>query len=159
MTSQINDERQEKLEKAKSLGIKGAHLCSDETLDKKIAEEEAIIVTDKKADEPRKPAPKMKVERIGVNERDQLLRDLEDQDPDCKYSYQPVGVSQRKLDAIGLEATDITLGEEVVCRTDKKSFLDVQAAKNAKNRQMMNAVEADSDIGIKSLTAQPKTGY
>jgi len=165
MTSQDGADRMEELLKeAKELKIKGAHFCkSEESLQKKIDEAKGTVVAveEQPKERPvapkakRKPAPKMSVANVGIDARAALLNKLEAEDPECKYLFQPFGTTAEALAAKSMERTSYTLGNEIVCRTDREAYYAVVEAKNEMQRRGMDAIDPNGQQ-IKSLTSRAK---
>ena len=153
--------REELLIEAKAMGLQGAHFCkTEESLQAKIdkakmglnrvEKPEPVVETPK-----RKAPPKMSVANVGIDARAALLTRLEAEDPECKYQLQPFGITAEELTAKALQRTDHTIGNEIVCRTDREAYEAVVNAKNAMQRRSMDAIDP-SGSKIKAHTARAK---
>jgi len=185
MTSKNETDRFDELKiEAKELGMKGVHFSKDaDHLSRRIAElkakkTEAVEAAEAKAEEKdeemvdetvaapvvqderpefmRKKAPAMSVSSAGHNERLETLKRLEAMDPDSKYIYQPASMSDEKLAAKKLQRTGLTFNNDIICRTDRNKFHEVQEARNADQHRAMSSIDP-SGTKIKSLEAQVKT--
>lgn len=141
-------------EEAAELGMKGVHLYKDpEKLAEKIAEHKA------KAEPVRKKAPKMRVSGTGYTDYAmERLRQLEQEHPDRKYLIRAVGTPPEKLANQGLAFDGETIGDEMLCYTDRESYEEYIVAKNRAERRKMDAIDPVEDGKIKSFDAQPKKG-
>jgi hypothetical protein len=138
--------------KAKSLGIKGVHLYKKEdALQAKIDEvESGSVVTEEKPVEvvepKRKPAPKMTVANIMRDDRTLLVERLEAEDPDSKYIFQNSDITDAELAAKGLERTEHSLKNDILCRTDRQSYDEVQALKREAQYEAMQRIDGGKGI-------------
>jgi hypothetical protein len=159
MTSQMEKADREALEaKAKTLGVKNPKLYGDEKLQATVTEleEKAVeAVAEEKAQE-RKVAPKMVITSSTENNREKRIAELERENPGYKYIFKKAGTTDEQLRAIGLESTGEFLKNDMICRTDKESFVAWQDAKKKDQRRMMDSIDS---IGtkVKSHTAKAKT--
>ncbi len=169
MTSQTEETTIDKsrLEVAKGLGIKGAHLIKDPAkLEAKIAEAESMQ-TETKVE--RKAPPKMKVFKAGEGTRKQQIARLEAEDPDATYMTQKAGITQDELAAKGLEVVKksngdrMYIGDDIVVRTDKNSYKEWQDSRTEYALNGMKSIDKDLDVGsggkrIQAVTEQAKSG-
>jgi len=153
MTSQTTKMEELKAE-AKALGIKGAHFFkSEESLQDKI---DSVKTVEPVVEQPkRKPAPKMSVAGILTDDRAALVERLEKEDPDCKYIFQSGDISDRELAAKGLERTEYSLKNDILCRTDRESYIKVQDAKRQAQYDSMQRIDGGKGI-IDNHTETPK---
>lgn len=156
MTIQAQEKTVERTEmeaKAKALGIKGVHLYGDEKL---MGEINRIEAEGAKVEAPkRKKAPKMKVSSVVEDSAEKLIRRLEREDPDCKYLLQPIGTTALTLAEKQLEATGETIGDCIVCRTDKEGYQEYVNSKNAATQRMMQSIDPSGER-IKGHVASAK---
>ena len=141
--------------KAKTLKIKGAHLFKDvDSLQAKIdeveskveAEVEAIVEVAEVVAPKRKKAPKMSVGGILSDDRAELVARLEAEDPDATYIFQRGDISDRELAGKGLERTEHTLRNDVLCRTDRETYNEVQAKKREAQYNSMQRIDGGQGI-------------
>jgi len=151
MTTAIEQMKDE----AKSLGIKGAHLMKQETLEAKIAEAKEPAASE--PTEVRKVAPRMNVQNITSNDRRRIIAELERDNPGYKYMFQPKNISGDALENKGLESTGKTWRNNIICRTSMDGYHDWQAAKRQHQRRVMDSVDVEGRY-IKSVTEAPKKG-
>jgi hypothetical protein len=148
MTSQTETLEELKL-KAKALKIKGAHLYKDaESLQAKIDEVTGVdVVVAAVTEAPkRKKAPKMSVGGILSDDRAELVARLEAEDPDAKYIFQRGDISDRELAGKGLERTEHVLRNDVLCRTDREAYNEVQANKRKAQYDSMQRIDGGQGI-------------
>lgn len=156
MASQVEktDERLERETVARGLGIKGCLPKSDDALETKIAEAqgtEAVVV---ERAEPvvaqkgieRKTAPRMNVANVGRDDRTAMIEKLEREDPECKYVMQAGTVSNRELAAKGLERTEFSVKNDVVCRTLREGFSEYVEQKNKASYEAMQRIDGGTGI-------------
>jgi hypothetical protein len=131
---------------AKELGVPGWQACKDaDKLMKKI--EEA------KTSGQRKTAPKFNVATQGSGSRNKQIAELEKADPDCKYLTEKNSLTAAEAEAKGIEIVRkangdlMYIGEDIVCRTDKKSFEEWQ--KKRTESQLMSMRSIDKDLSLK----------
>ena len=142
MTSQEKAENEALVERAKTLGIKGWHLCSIEVLEAKVKEaEEGEAVQEVKQE--RRVVPKMKVFNSLEDDSERIASEFRRAEPDCEFVYQPSDVSQQKLDDLGLQRTERTVGNDVLCRTDKASYYEVMRQANQAAFEQVQAIERE----------------
>jgi len=166
MTDEVAGNMATLIAKAKEAGVKGAHLYKTEAkLEAAIAKAgkpvEPKIVSIAEAVEPsvqpRKKAPKMNASNINRDDREELISRLEREDPDCKYCFEKADISDAKLAAKGFERTGHSVRNDIVVRTDKKSFAEYYNTKRDAQTRLMKSVDTDG-TRIKSYTEAPKTG-
>lgn len=147
-TTEKSVERVALEEEAKELGLKAVHLCGDEKL------KEKIDMAKSEAQPERKVAPKMTVAGLNQNSRNARAKEVEDA-TGCKVVYKKAGTTAEQLQALGLEFTGDYHKNDMICVTDKDSFVEWQNAKKKNQRRMMDSIDS---IGtkIKSHTAQAK---
>ena len=158
MTSQTETLEELKL-KAKALKIKGAHLYKDaDSLQAKIDEVkgEAVVAEVEVVAPKRKPAPKMSVGGILSDDRAELVAKLEAEDPDAKYIFQRGDISDKELAGKGLERTEHTLRNDVLCRTDREAYGEVQARKRKAQYESMQRIDGGQGV-IDNFTEVAKT--
>jgi hypothetical protein len=181
MTSQETARKEELVEEAKSLGIKGAHLCGIPKLVEKIAEAKAVkekdsvppdidpeagnvkvieesiekVIEDMPEKAPRKVAPRMSVASISQDERSKKVAELEAANPGYKYIFKASSTTKAQLEAIGLESTGEFLKNDLICRTEKDSFIEWQKTKNDAQRRLMDSIDTEG-TKIKSHDAHAK---
>jgi hypothetical protein len=153
---------------ARELKIKGYGLIKDpDKLRAKIEEAKTMEVTTEVETPKRKKAPKMQVASVGENTRAKLIAQLEKEDPECKYIFQAAGLSQSEALAKGLEIVTKDNGEimyhgnDIVCRTDKQSYIDWQNDRTKHSLKAMKSIDKDlSTEGggrkIQSVSESPK---
>ena len=73
----------------------------------------------------------MSVGGILSDDRAELVARLEAEDPDAKYIFQRGDISNEELAGKGLERTEHTLRNDVLCRTDKEVYNEVKALDRA----------------------------
>lgn len=183
MTSQKvekTDERKALEKLAKDIGVKSPHMFSKEgSLEEAIAKKQAEAVasepkleveelTEKvteevapqevvaKASPKRKAPPRMNVAGIGRDDRSALIERLEREDPECKYIFQSGTITQRELTAKGLEKTDYSLKNDIVCRTMKDSFVEMQKVTNEAAYEAMQRIDGGTGI-VGNFDAQVKS--
>ena len=156
-----------RLEYAKTLKIQGAHLIKDpEKLEAKIAEAESMQ-TETKVE--RKAPPKMKVFKAGEGTRKKQIARLEAEDPDAKYMTQKAGITADELAAKGLEIVkksngeSMYIGDDVVVRTDKKSYNEWQNSRTEYALNGMKSIDKHLDSGnsgskIQAVREHAKSG-
>lgn len=182
MTSQKEEKTDERVALeavAKELGVKSVHMFKKEgSLEAAIAKKQAEIV----ASEPklevealteevaeavakevvatpspkRKAPPRMNVAGIGRDDRSALIERLEREDPECKYIFQSGTITQRELTAKGLEKTDYSLKNDIVCRTMKDSFVEMQKVTNEAAYEAMQRIDGGTGI-VGNFDAQVKS--
>lgn len=117
----------------------------------------------------RKKAPKMPIKSGNVSSREEMIKQLEKEDPDAKYVTKAAGTSSDELLAKGLEQVKksngdpIFIGNDIVCRTDREQYNKWENARREQSLQGMKSVDKDLDIGrggkrIQALTEQPQSG-
>jgi hypothetical protein len=150
MTSQEQtDEKQELVEKAKSLGVKNAHACSVETLKEKIG------MTEEKVETPaRKRAPRMRVLGARQGGRDAIIADLEAQNPGYKYVLENANVTAEQLKSRDLESTGKYLKNDLICRMDIDYYNEFLEDRNVQNEKVMHSIYDEGDTP--SFDAQAK---
>ena len=183
MTSQKvekTDERVALEAVAKELGVKSVHMFKKEgSLEAAIAKKQAEIVasepkleveelTEKvteevapqevaaKASPKRKAPPRMNVAGIGRDDRSALIERLEREDPECKYIFQSGTITQRELTAKGLEKTEYSLKNDVVCRTVKDSYEEMLQVRNESSYEAMGRIDGGTGI-VGKFDANPKS--
>ena len=155
MTTQIIDTLREE---AKALKIKSWHVLGEDRLIEEIQKAKAdktdAVVT---AEPARKKAPRMVVETANTNHRQKKLDLLNDANPEYEHQYRAVGTDPRAIEARGFEIVDGEyLGDEIVVRTMKDSFLEWQNARNHAEAQKMERGIDDTNTKILRQTARPK---
>jgi len=176
MTSQKvekTDERVALEAVAKELGVKSVHMFKKEgSLEAAIAKKQAEIVASEpkleieevtkeleqetplqaqevvapKPSPKRKTAPRMNIANIGNDDRTAMITRLEREDPECKYVFQNSNVTGRELAAKGLEKTEFSIKNDVVCRTMKDSFVEFQHKKNEAQYEAMQRIDGGTGI-------------
>lgn len=148
--------------RAKELKIKGWHIMGAEKLTEAIAkaevgaeEPEVLPVQDTQ----RKKAPRMKVETVKVNARQKKLDELNAANGEYEHQYRQAGTDPRVIEAQGFEVVDgESLGDEIVVRTMKDSFLEWQDAKNkVETDRMQKGLDDYDGVRVRAETAQPKS--
>ena len=153
MTSQIEKTMDELKKEAKELGVKGYGLIKDrKLLLDKIEKAKAGKLADSGG---RKKAPSMKVENILQDDRAALVKQLEKEDPECKYIFQSGAITDRELAAKGLERTGHQVRNDILCRTTKESYDEVQKAKRDFQFESMQNIDGGKGI-IDSKDETPK---
>lgn len=184
MTKQERADNAELIQEAKSLGIKSPHMCGLENLKVKVADAgkefraeftpvETVVIEE--VVEPvapimepvvkapvakvakRKPPPKMNVNNINEDSRAKLIHKLEAEYPGETFLFQSSETSDEQLLAKGMERTEFRLGNDIIARTDMKSYEDRISAMNESDRRSMDAID-DEGLEIQSLTIAPKKG-
>ena len=147
MTTQTMDTLKEE---AKALKIKGYHLMGEERLVEEVQKAKAV--------EPvRKKAPRIKVETATGNHRQQKLDMLNAANPEYEHQYRLVGTDPRVIEAKGFEVVEgESLGDEIVVRTMKDSFVEWQNARNAAEAEKMERGIDSTGTKIMRQTASPK---
>ena len=141
MTSQKTLE--ELKDDAKEAGVKGYALYKDaDKLEEAIKE----AGTAGKVAAKRSKAPRMQVNVHHVDERAALVKRLEADDPECKYVFQPGTISDRQLKEKGLERTEYSVRNDVLCRTMKDSYLEVQQARRDYRLKSLEKIDNGSGI-------------
>ena len=182
MTSQKEktDERKALEKLAKDVGVKSIHLFSKEgSLEAKVAEKQAEAIASEpklevekvteevaeevaqeevvaKASPKRKLPPRMNVAGIGRDDRAALIERLEREDPECKYIFQSSNITQRELTAKGLEKTDYSLKNDVVCRTMRDSYEEMLEVRNNGSYEAMGRIDGGTGI-VGKFDANPKS--
>jgi hypothetical protein len=137
---------------AKELGVPGWQACKDaDKLMKKI--EEA------KTSGQRKTAPKFNVATQGSGSRNKQIAELE------KNSLTAAEAEAKGIEIVRKANGDLMyIGEDIVCRTDKKSFEEWQ--KKRTESQLMSMRSIDKDLSLKrggkriqAVTERPKEGF
>lgn len=173
MTSQKENktEKRKELEKlAKEVGVKGIHLFkTEEALEAKIAEKQAEAVASEpklevesvteglveevaqetvaeKVAPKRKKPPRLNVAGIGRDDRAALVARLEQEDPECKYIFQSSNITQRELTAKGLEKTEYSLKNDVLCRTLRDSYEEMLQLRNEGSYEAMGRIDGGTGI-------------
>lgn len=117
----------------------------------------------------RKKAPKLKVSGLSGTSRNEIIRELEKNDPGCKYITQKASITSAEAEAKGMEIVKkengdvMYCGEDVVCRTDEDSYKEWQSNRTKNALTAMKSIDKDLSTKhggkkIQSLTEQPKTG-
>jgi hypothetical protein len=155
------DERLELESVARGLGVKGFLPKDDEVLKTKIAEAQVIDTEEvetvvAKVEVKRKTAPRMNVAGIGRDDRAALVERLEREDPECKYLFQAGTVTNRELAAKGLERTDYSLKNDIVCRTIKDSYEEMLNVRNEGSYEAMGRIDGGTGI-VGKFDASPKS--
>lgn len=167
MTSQIDNENMTKLKaEAKELGVKGIHFFKTEeslqakvdsmkepVIEQKVTEPEVVV----NATPARKKAPKMSVSSISRDDREELIKELKRDDPDCEYLFEKGTVTDAELKAKGMERTGHSIRNDIVVRTDKEAFKQYYDAKRGAQERLMKSVDTDG-TRIKSFTENRKSG-
>lgn len=149
-------DKTELVEKAKKLGIKGAHLYGVDKLVEEIDKCEAEQkVTDTPSAPERKIAPRMSVSSVNRDNGLRTVMKLDKEFPEYKHMLQPKDIDRDVLAEKGLEFTGKTIGNEIVCRTDRESFEEWQQAGNREARRMMESIDPDGEQ-IMEHTVAPK---
>lgn len=166
-------EERVKLEtQAKELGMKGIHFCKTEeslrvAIAKKQAGSEEPEVQDAKVDQEdevvaevkkmkRKTAPSMSVANINNDDRTALVERMEREDPDCKYIFQSGNATPRELAAKGLERTELSVKNDVLCRTMRDSYDGYISDKNQAQHEAMQRIDPTSDGIVGSHESKAK---
>lgn len=184
MTSQDKTENKELIEQARALKIKGWHFYSIEALEKKVCEvlaaqlnkvdepeEEAPVVAEVKVEaapapqqanggqEQRRVVPAMRVANARMNDRERVAMEHRRAEPDCEFVYQHSSVSNETLAAKGLQRTDTLVGNDVLCRTTKESFVAAMREYNEAAYEVAKAVEKDNEAGqvVRRLTERRRS--
>jgi hypothetical protein len=164
MTSQIMDMDELKAE-AKSLdGFSGWQAIKDP---EKLRDK--IDAFKQKETPVKKKAPKMTVQKRGVSSREDVIARLEEEDPDCKYLTQSARLTPAEAAAKGFEIVRkksgefMTVGNDIIVRTDKESYNEWQNARTEGQLQAMKSIDRDLEVGrggkrIQALTESPKKG-
>ena len=151
MTSQEeNNELKALRVEAKELGVKSWHVLGEEKLILAVAE--AKGGSNEPADVPendvkpevekkRSKAPRMNVANIARDDRTAMIQKLEAEDPECKYILQAGSVTDRELAAKGMERTQYSVKNDVVCRTMKDSYEEWSQAKIDAQYESMQAID------------------
>ena len=159
------DKKQELMVEAKSLGIKGAHLCGIEKLEEKIAavknessDLNTVAPTVDVVKEPeRKKAPRMTIGGTKSMSRDETVARLERENPGYKYILENANVNAAQLEAKGLESTGKYLKNDLICRTDAESYEEFLKDRNIQNERVMHAVYDEGDVpSFDSQVKKPK---
>lgn len=177
MASQIEktDERVELEAQAKELGMKGIHFFkTEESLKTAIAKKQAENVTEPTEEVPvvetkledeikvevekikRKTAPRMSVANINNDDRTALIERMEREDPDSKYLFQSSTATPRELAAKGLERTDLSVKNDILCRTLKQGYEEYISDKNEAQHESMQRIDPTSDGIVGSHDAKAK---
>lgn len=134
---------------AKALGVKGWHLMGEERL---LEEIEAAKKPAKVEQSARKKAPRMRIEHVRENNRQHKLDELNALYPEYEHQYRLATTDPRKIEHSGFEIVDgEKLGDEIVVRTMKDSFVEWQNKKNKLSTDHMQAAFDDHE-GIKILS-------
>lgn len=165
MTSQ-NEETEVNIDalkaEAKELGVAGWQAAKDPAkLQAKIDEAKRGTV--------RKKAPKMTVLAGAGNNRNAVIKALEDKDPDCKYLTQNAKLTPAEAEAKGFEIVKkdngdlMYCGGDIIVRTDKQSYIDWQNDRTEASLNSMKSIDKDlSTEGggqlIQSATENVKRG-
>ena len=145
-----------KREKAKELKVKGYHLMGEEKLDEVIAKADNTEAA-KTAEPVRKKAPRMQVETTKVHARQKKLDELNALYPEYEHQYRLMGTDPRVIEAKGFEVVDgESLGDEIVVRTMKDSFIEWQNAMNSTEADKMERGIDETGTKILRQTIQPK---
>ncbi len=148
---------------AKALNVGGWQACKDpEKLKQKIADAKA-------GETKRKSAPKLRVATMGENSRNKLIEQLEKDDPECKYITQAASLSAAEAESKGMEIVKkdngdiLYCGEDIVCRTEKKSYQEWQDNRTAGALKSMKSIDKDLSTKhggkrIQAVTERPKQG-
>jgi len=160
MTSQVEDqagiELQELRQRAKDLKVKGCGILQADKLIEKIAEAEGKMIVPAAEDAPRKKAPKMKAFNIKQDDRAKKVAELEAADPGAKYIFQPAKITDDELEAKGFERTSVSTRNDILVRTDKESYEQVQKDRNAYRLKNMKRIDK-AEVFFKGHKANPKT--
>jgi hypothetical protein len=166
MTSQKTEKTEERLELesvARGLGVKGFLPKDDEVLKAKIAEAqgtEAVVVEKVEPvvakEVKRSTAPRMNVSNIGRDDRTAMIDKLEREDPSCKYVMQAGTATNRELAAKGLERTEFSVKNDVVCRTQKEGYAEYVEQKNEASYEAMQRIDGGTGI-VGNHNSQAKT--
>jgi len=115
--------------------------------------DEIEVVKEKKG--ARKPAPKMSVKSVSSDERTALVEKLEREDKGSKYIFQSASISDDELAAKGLERTEHKLRNDILCRTDRKSYEKWVDEHNTSELEAMQSIDGGSNT-IGAHDASPK---
>ena len=143
-----NENREVLLERARVAGVRNAHVCSDETLEKKVLEAEKKNATE------RFVAPKLEIVNKTGNTREQKAREIEAKYPGTKCVFKRSGTSPEKLR--GLHNTGETYKNSIICVTDAEGFDEMLNERNKGHRETMDSIDS-LGTKIKSLDASAKT--
>lgn len=164
MTSQIEVNMDELKAEAKALNVAGWQATKDpQKLMQKI--EEA-----KNSGTERSTAPKLRVAGMGGSSRTQMIAQLEKEDPSCKYMTQSSKLTPAEADAKGIEIVKkpngdiLHCGEDIICRTDKESYVQWQQGRTDHQLKSMRSIDKDlkSERGgkkIQAVTERAKQGF
>jgi hypothetical protein len=155
MTTQTIDTLREE---AKALKVKSWHVLGEDRLIEEIQKAKADKTDAVPTAEPaRKKAPRMKVETASVNHRQKKLDLLNDASPEYEHQYRMVGTDPRVIEAKGFEVVEGEfLGDEIVVRTMKDSFVEWQNARNDAEAKKMERGIDDTNTKILRQNARPK---
>lgn len=150
MTSQEENNVEALRAEAKELGVKSWHVLGEERLILEVAKvkggssepaEAPEQEVKPKVTEKRSKAPRMNVSNIQRDDRTAMIERLDAEEPDCKHILQAGSVTDRELAAKGLERTEYSVKNDVVCRTMKDSYEEWQQAKIDANYDAMQAID------------------
>lgn len=164
MTSQEKIENQQLIEDAKKLGIKSPHMYSLDKLKQAVADatgsEKAANPVEEDAPEAvpvRSKVPKMSVENITENSRERVASEWRKKEPDCEFVYQRSDVTASELEQKGLQWTGVRVKGEILCRTDKQGYNEVQSAKRDAEAKRMERIDPKNSRVARRLTEMHKT--
>ena len=184
MASQDKTDKRKALEKqAKELGMKGIHFFkTEESLEagivakqadavktepklevEVVAEELEVVeavqekeVVESPKSKKRKAPPRMNIANIGNDDRTAMITRLEREDPECTYVMQSSSITPAELAAKGLERTEYSVKNDIVCRTLKEGFTEFQREKNKAAFDAMQRIDGGTGI-VGNHSAQAKT--
>ena len=167
ITSQ-KENREQMLIEAKALSIKSPHFYGDEALAQKIKDEKAkpeqsgaddiVKITDDPATEGfdiRKPAPDMAIRSTKEGERERVVRELEDKDPESRYIYGNPNMSDEWVASKRYQRTPFTVGNSVLFRVSKKSFEEKLRERNDTSLESMKRIDK-AELAFKGHVASAK---
>jgi hypothetical protein len=88
----------------------------------------------------------MNVSNIGRDDRTAMIETLEREDPECTYVMQAGTATNRELAAKGLERTEYSVKNDVVCRTLKEGFTEYIEQKNKASYEAMQRIDGGTGI-------------